>query len=132
MSVVADTHALLWWLQGGGRLDDRQIEALARAEASDARLCIAAVSLWEIAMLAERGRIQLPASTEAFLEELEASPPLRILPLDARVALEAVRLPDTVPRDPADRMIVATARVAGLPLVTADARLRKSGAVRVV
>jgi PIN domain nuclease of toxin-antitoxin system len=132
VTVLLDTHVLLWWLADAGDLSREQVAELERAERSGGGIAVAAISLWEIAMLAERGRVRLPCTTDAFLDELERAPSLRVLPLDRRVAVESVRLGDAVPRDPSDRMIVATARVWGLPLVTADERIRQSGAVRVI
>ena len=132
MTVLLDTHVLIWWLTDDRGLSTEQLAELERLERSGDALAVAAISLWEIAMLAERGRIGLPCTTDAFLDELERAPSLRVLPLDGRVAAESVRLGDRLPRDPADRMIVATARVWGLPLATADERIRGSGAVRVI
>ena len=93
-----------------------------RAVAAGA-LRIAAISLWEIALLASRGRIVLGKSVGLWLEEALADPGPAIDPLSPQVAIEASSLPETFHRDPADRLIVATARVANATLMTRDRRI---------
>lgn len=95
-------------------------------------MAIAAISLWEIAKLVELGRIELTAAIDDVLQELESGSDFTVLPLDARVALESTRLGSGFHRDPADQLIVATARVHALRLVTADERIRRSSVVATV
>ena len=114
------------------RLSDVQTRALERAEADGDPLSVAAITLWEIAKLAEIGRIRPSRTIDAVLEEIEAHPAIAVVPLSARVALESTRLSDRLPKDPADQLIIATARVHGLRLVTADQRIRDSHAVSVI
>lgn len=108
------------------------MRALERAETSGEPLGLASISLWEIAKLAGGGRIELLQAPDAFLRELEAHPALAILPLTGRIAFESTQLGPAFHRDPVDQLIAATARVRGLRLVTADERIRRSGAVAVV
>jgi len=132
MSLLLDTHIALWWLEGGDRLTAIQRRAAAAAERGNEKLHIADVTLWEIAMLADRGRITVPEGMAAFLEELESNARLEVLPITGAIALDAVRLGDSFPNDPADRLIAATARVHGHTLVTADRRVREAAVVRVL
>lgn len=132
MSLLLDTHIALWWLEGGDRLTMIQRRAAAAAERGNERLHIADVTLWEIAMLADRGRIAVPQGVAAFLEELESNARLEVLPITGAIALDAVRLGDSFPNDPADRLIAATARVHGHTLVTADRRVREAAVVAVL
>lgn len=132
MKLLLDTHALLWWLADAGPLSPTQIRALERAETANDPIGVSAITLWELAKLSERGRVQFDQSVDVVLEEIEQHPALSVLPLDARVALESTRLGDRFPSDPADQLIVATARVHGLRLVTADERIRRSGSVSVL
>jgi len=132
VKFLLDTHVLLWWLADTGRLSPVQTRALERAEATKEPLGVAAITLWEIAKLADRGRIRFDQTVDVVLEEIEQHPALSVLPLEARVALESTRLGDRVPSDPADQLIVATARVHALRLVTADERIRRSGTVSVI
>lgn len=93
-------------------------------------VALSAISLLEIAVLASQGKVKLEASLDEFFEELRARPALTVLPLTFEVALEAASLGKL--RDPADRAIVATARVHRLRLVTPDQRIIESKLVPVV
>jgi PIN domain nuclease of toxin-antitoxin system len=130
--LLLDTHIALWWLEGGQRLAADQRRAAAAAERANEKLHLADVSFWEIAMLADRGRISIPQGVATFLEELEGNPRLEVHPITGAIALDAVRLGDTFPNDPADRLIAATARVHGHTLITADRRVRAAGVVAVL
>lgn len=132
MRLLLDTHVLLWWLEDAPRLSEPQTRALERAEADGEALAVAAISLWEIAKLAEIGRIRPSRTIDAVLDQIEQHPAIEVVPLNARVALESTRLSDRLPKDPADQLIIATARVHGLRLVTADQRIRDSHVVSVV
>ena len=132
MRLLLDTHILLWWLEDAPRLSDAQTQALERAEAEGEPLAVAAISLWEIAKLAEIGRIRPSRTVDAVLEEIEQHPSIDLVPLNGRIALESTRLSDRLPKDPADQLIIATARVHGLRLVTADQRIRESHVVSVI
>jgi len=132
VSLLLDTHVALWWLQGGDRLTAQQRRAASAAERHNEKLHLADVSLWEIAMLAGRGRIEFPEGMAAFLEELEGNARLEVLPITGAIAIDAVRLGTRFPNDPADRLIAATARVHGHTLVTADRRIRQAGVVAVL
>lgn len=132
MSLLLDTHVLVWWLLGQSELSAAQVDALESAERIGEPLGLAAITLWELAKLFEKGRLQLRGSADSLLEELERDPRFAIIPLSARIALESTRLGPSFHRDPADQMIVATARVAGHQLVTSDDRIRRSGVVTTI
>lgn len=122
MTVLLDTHAVLFLIREPERLSRAQRAAV---DASPS-LGVAAISLWEIAMLAARGRI---GPTDA-IDVIESEERFRVIPLTGDIARESVRLPAL--RDPADQLIVATARISGMRLITSDRRIRKSGAVQVI
>ena len=132
LTLILDTHVLLWWLADAGQLSPAQTRALERAEAAREPVAVASITLWEIAKLAERGRVRFDQTVDVVLEEIEQHPSLHIVPLDARIALESTRLGDRIPTDPADQLIVATARVHGLRLITADERIRSSKSVSII
>jgi PIN domain nuclease of toxin-antitoxin system len=132
VTLLLDTHIALWWLEGGDRLTAEQRRAATAAERGNEKLHIADVTLWEIAMLADRGRITISEGLPVLLEELESNARLEVLPITGAIALDAVRLGSSFPNDPADRLIAATARVHGHTLVTADRRVRKSAVVSVL
>lgn len=124
MSYLLDTHVLLWWFEADGRLTALERAAIEGASA-EAPLLLADISLWEVAMLHAKGRIQLTRPLEQWLDLTTAPPLVRRLPLTPRIAADAATL--DLHGDPADRMIVATARVHGATLLTHDARILSSG-----
>lgn len=93
---------------------------------------ISAISLWEIAKLVERGRIRLPVAIDSILAQIEADPGFVVVPIDARIAADSTRLGPDAPSDPADRIIMGTARCHSLTLITADQRIRATGLVKVL
>ena len=129
--ILLDTHVLFWMANDSKRLSRRAREAIRQARQDDgAGIAIATISLWELAWLAQHGRIAVAGSVESFVRELVARVILR--PVTPEIAALSVRLPDEFPKDPADRLIAATAMVEGAPLVTADTRIRQSSVVNTV
>lgn len=128
MTLLLDTHVLLWWLEGGGRLTSAQTKALGRISPASPAL-LSEISLWEVAVLHELGRIRLARPLAEWLRMAGARPLVRTCRIDAAVAAETTAPPPGFHRDPADRIIVATARIHGASLVTSDARIAASGAV---
>ena len=120
--LLLDTHVWLWLVAGSGDLSTEARHTIERAAAAGT-LRIAAISLWEIALLASRGRIVLGKSAGSWLEEALVHPGPAIDPLSPQIAIESYALPDVFHRDPADRLIVATARVANAILMTRDQRI---------
>jgi PIN domain nuclease of toxin-antitoxin system len=128
--ILVDTHVVVWLV-----LDAERVSAKARSAISEARksangLAISGISLLELATLASKGRIQLNTSLESFLQEIESR--FIVLPISGRVCARAIALPATYPKDPADRIIGATALVEGLSLVTADREIRRSRALQTI
>jgi PIN domain nuclease of toxin-antitoxin system len=115
--LLLDTHVWLWLVAGSPELS---IEGRHRIEeaAAAGTLRIAAISLWEIALLASHGRIVLGKSIGLWLDEALADPGPAIDPLSLQIVIESYALPDVFHRDPADRLIVAMARVANATLMT--------------
>lgn len=131
--ILLDTHALLWMTGDPKRLSKRAREAIRYARLDgrpDAGIAIAAITLWELAWLAQHQRIVVMGSMESFVRETVARVILR--PVTPEIAALAVRLPNEFPKDPADRLIASTAMVEGMPLVTADMRIRRSKVVKTV
>ena len=119
--IVADTHAWLWWISGDAALSPAAKAAL-DAALDDARLGVSAISVWEAAMLAKKGRLELALGIDELVRRCEALPGFRFLPVTPRIALASVAL-EPLHADPADRLIAATALAHRAALVTKDARL---------
>lgn len=130
MKALLDTHIWVWWLTGDSGLSDRERAAL-DAAATEGALFLAAVSLWEAQMLHAKGRLDLPLAFPDWLRRAAAAPMVTVLPLDIPVVAALDNLPASFHGDPADRLIVATARTHQLPLATHDTRIRRSRTVRV-
>jgi PIN domain nuclease of toxin-antitoxin system len=126
--MLIDTHVWIWWLTGGGNLSALERRALnASAEIESPR--ISAISLWEAQMLHSRRRFALEVPFESWLLQATLPEVVRVVPIDTSVILELDRMPP-MHGDPADRLVVATARAHDLPLATHDRRIRKSRLVR--
>jgi PIN domain nuclease of toxin-antitoxin system len=124
--IVADTHALLWWVISRHLLSSKAREAL------DSRIiCVTGVTVYEISSLVHRGRVNLQTDIVTWLENVIVLPKVTLLPLTMDVAVTAAKLPALV-SDPIDRVIVATALLQGVPLVTKDHKIIASGIVATI
>jgi PIN domain nuclease of toxin-antitoxin system len=118
----------IWWLTPESPLTSRERQALDRA-AEDRELCLAAISLWEAQVLHAKKRIELPVPFSEWISNAADARMLMLLPLDIDVVIAADSLPLGFHGDPADRLIVATARAHAMALATHDSMIRKSRAV---
>ncbi len=125
--IVLDTHAWIWVVAGDRTLSGEARSAIEKAAAAGAVL-VPAIAVWELAMLVARGRITLAKPCPEWVDDALAAPGFGLAPLTPDVAVESARLPEPFHDDPADRLIVATARVAGAALVTRDRRILDYGA----
>lgn len=116
--ILLDTHIWMWWVDENPQLSQRYTQ-LIQAHEQDG-LGVSAISCWEVAKLVERGRLQFACSIEAWMEQAVAYPGIELLPLTPPIAIESTQLPGDFHRDPADQIIVATARIYDLSLRTAD------------
>jgi len=115
----------LWWLLGSDRLPTRERHALDRL-ASRAQLRLAAVSLWEAQMLYAKRRLVLDRPFDVWIREAASAAVIEIAPLDVEIVIALDGLPASFHGDPADRLIVATARAHRIPLATHDRVIRRS------
>jgi PIN domain nuclease of toxin-antitoxin system len=123
MKIICDTNALLFCVLNPGRLTRKAADALERGRREGTLAC-SDIVFWEIAMLVAKGRLQLPQPVEAFMDDLMLALDLDVLPITPAIASlsQTLALPH---KDPADRLIAATAIVHRAALVTADEHLRQ-------
>ncbi len=126
--ILLDTHVVIWLIS-----DLEKLSATAKQTLLDARnkgevLAISCITLWEIALLAGKKRIEIATTLESLLQELEIR--FSVLPITSGTCLRALEFPQEYPRDPVDRIIGATALAEGFTLITADQKILASKAVQ--
>ena len=120
--LLLDTHAAIWLVEGQS-LSSTAKEALAAATANQENAFVSPMTAWEIGMLSARGRVRMPLTPLLWFERLLGSPGIALAELPARVLIASSYLPGSPPRDPVDRILVATAREGDYRLVTRDKEL---------
>lgn len=129
--ILLDTHVLLWWTNNAKQLSPIARSAIEKERMTN-ELAISAISIWEVCMLVRSGDLTLRVDIETWLRDMMQIPFLQVISVDATIAKTAVYLPNWSHKDPADRIIVATALRLGVPLVTRDEKIRRSKLVRIV
>lgn len=124
--ILLDTHILIWLLLDPEKLSSKARKAIVSARKSGA-LAISAISLWEIAWLAENRRIEVDVSVGSFVKKCASY--VQVLPITQEIAVRSVQFPKSYPNDPQDRIIGATAIVEGVRLLTHDKAIMGSGLV---
>jgi len=119
--ILLDTHIWVWWVDGSPQRTPDQRSHLESNESSG--LGVSVISCWEVAKLVELNRLDLRCAVGEWIRQALAYPGIRFLYLTPRIAIESTRLPGAFHRDPADQMIVATARIRNCSLLTADERI---------
>lgn len=119
--IILDTHIWIWHVQGDVRLDKRTQEFIKQNETTG--LGVSAISIWEIAKAVEHEKLILSMDTLDWLKLACDYPGAQILPLTPEICVESTNLPGTFHRDPADQLIVSTARMLNAELVTADSKI---------
>jgi PIN domain nuclease of toxin-antitoxin system len=120
--IVLDTHIWVWWTHTAPQLPPAYLAYIQANEAQG--IGISAISCWEVAKLVEYNRLTLPLPVADWLDQALAYPGVHLLELTPQIAVASTQLPGTFHRDPADQIIVATARVYDCPLVTLDGRIQ--------
>jgi PIN domain nuclease of toxin-antitoxin system len=119
--IVLDTHALLWWALDPDKLSEPARNCVADMEKLGG--FASAICIWELGIKVKRGKLELPISVEQFARRIDEGRVVELLPVDTSTWLRSLALPwDHT--DPADRVIVATALMRGLPLMTKDAAIQ--------
>jgi PIN domain nuclease of toxin-antitoxin system len=128
--ILLDTHVAVWLLLEPDKLSSAATGAIRQSGLVASTPAISCISFYEIGWALHRGRIQSLLSPEAFLRRLLTF--VRAIPFNESIAVAAAQLPSNFPGDPMDRIIAATALSEGIPLVTADQRIRRSRAVKTI
>jgi PIN domain nuclease of toxin-antitoxin system len=129
--ILLDTHVVVWAAIEPKRLSRAAESALRRARSSGG-LAMAAISLWEMASLFARHRIETYGTVEASVRQILETVGVIVKPITQEIAVLAAHFPESYPRDPADRLIGATARAEGLVLVTQDEKIRSSPLLKTI
>ncbi|WP_420239401.1 type II toxin-antitoxin system VapC family toxin [Telmatobacter bradus] len=124
--LLLDTHVLVWSLEEGPRLG-MACKQLINQAAHQNKLVLSAITPWEIALLVSKGRLNLSRDVMDWMDLALSKPGLTLIPLAPAIAVSSTRLPFEMHSDPADRILVATARQLGATLVTADRALLALG-----
>lgn len=119
--IVLDTHILIWWASDRPELTPSMAATIRAHQTSG--LGISAITCWEVAKLVERGRLDLSMAVDEWLNVALTLAGIRLIELSPEIAVASTQLPGEFHRDPADQIIVATARVLDIPLLTADQRI---------
>ena len=133
--LLLDTHIWLWYVGNDARRFSPRIQPHVEAAVQRGELLISAISVWEVAVLDASRRIELSQDVRTWAARALGFPGVRFKGLSPSIAIESTRLPGALHRDPADRILIATARLAGAALVTCDERIlayAKHGHLRVL
>ncbi len=118
--LLLDTCAWLWYVNG----NDKQLSSAAKRALRQAdRLGVCVISAWEVGMLVAKGKIGLTLDLDTWIRAALSAPKIELTALTLKAALDSTRLPGEVHRDPADRMLIATARSEGCAICTSDEKI---------
>ncbi len=127
--IILDTHALIWWVNDDPALSNNARKLINNSRKTE-RIIISSMTTWEIAMLVKLDRLVLSMPLKEWIGKIERLPFIRFIPVDNVIADDAVNLPGEFHKDPADRIIVATARSLNATLITSDKKILDYAHVR--
>lgn len=122
--IVIDTHVLIWWLDRPEKLSTSAQKAIERSS-KEREIIISTISTWEIYLLIKRKKLTLSQEVDTWVQNVENLRSVFFVPIDNLIASKSVQLPEPIHKDPADRIIIATALINGAPLITNDRRILK-------
>lgn len=120
--IVIDTHALIWLVEGDEKLGQKTARLIDQERTQDG-VKIATISIWETAMLVDKNRVALSRSVSQWFDLVLTSPGFQLVPISPNIGVDAGSLPGRIHGDPADRLIIATARELGCPIISVDQKI---------
>jgi PIN domain nuclease of toxin-antitoxin system len=126
--ILLDTHIWVWWVSGPDQLQRRHRDIIEIG--ADRVFGVSIISCWEVAKLVEYGRLKLNRTVALWIESALAEPGVSLLHLNPRIVVESTQLPQPFHRDPADQLLVATARILECPIMTEDSKIASYPHVR--
>jgi len=130
--LVIDTHVLIWFVNGSKELSSKAKKAIKSVMSKEGEIIISSISALGISMLILKGRLVLSMDIESWLDQVKQIEGFRFMAVNNEIGYKSTILPGEFHKDPADRMIVATARKLAVPLVTADEKIRKYEHVKTI
>lgn len=122
-SLLLDTHIFIWLMSGNELLTQKARKVIEECAKNEGPMLVSAISIWEIGMLVQKGRLVMKEPVLQWIQEAMNAPYIQLAALSPEIAIESCQLPGEFHGDPADRMIVATSRVLNAPLLTKDTRI---------
>ncbi|MEA2113888.1 MAG: type II toxin-antitoxin system VapC family toxin [Thermodesulfobacteriota bacterium] len=120
--ILLDTHVWIWWISNIEKFPQKALRYINKARGKNS-IIISSISTWEIALLVERGRLDLSIDVRDWVRKTEGLEFVRFMPVDNTISLRSVSLPGEFHADPADRIITATAMTMGIPLITRNEKI---------
>ncbi len=130
--IVLDTQTLIWWVNEPEKISHKAKKLIEKEIKEAGIILVSSISIWEVYLLFKKGKIHMSANPDIWLEKVENLVNLRFIPVDNKIAGLSVNLPEPLHKDPADRIIIATARQYGATLITSDDKIRKYSGVQTI
>ena len=121
--ILLDTHAWVWFISSPERLSRKAERAVRKAKKQN-DILLSSISAWEVALLVSKKRLEMTMDVSEWISASERLPFIRFIPIDNGIAVRSVYLPQPLHNDPADRIIIATSRKYGAPVITMDEKIR--------
>lgn len=121
--ILLDTHVLIWWVDNPSKLSSKAQNLIESSIKKEESIIVSSISVWEIFLLTKKSRLGFTIDINSWLEKVESLGFLQFIPVDNRIASKSILLPEPLHNDPADRIIIATAREYGAKLVTSDKKI---------
>lgn len=129
MTYLMDTHVWIWWHTAPEKLSPKVHQSISEMDVSD-QLLMSAISVWEIAKLVEKNKLTLGVGIDQWIAQALNMSQFQLLPLSPEITIESTRLPQPFHQDPADQIIVASARLFDATILTADQLITSYSHVR--